>query len=90
VRNYHFIFENNDGSGGEETGQIELSDDDEAFAFGEQVIRGMMQDSSRHYEAAPSSFTRAAHLRSRPFGELSEAFLTWLLGVATWQRDRQQ
>jgi hypothetical protein len=50
VRNYHFIFENNDGSGREETGQIELSDDDEAFAFGEQVIREMMQDSSRHYE----------------------------------------
>jgi hypothetical protein len=43
VRNYHFIFENNDG-------QIELSDADEAFAFGEQVIREMMQDSSRHYE----------------------------------------
>jgi hypothetical protein len=28
-----FIFENNDGSGREELGQIELSDDDEAFAL---------------------------------------------------------
>jgi hypothetical protein len=33
VRNYHFIFENNDGSGREELGQIELPDDDEAFAL---------------------------------------------------------
>jgi hypothetical protein len=50
VRSYHFIFENNDGSGREQTGQIELSDDDEAF--GEQVIREMMQDSSWHYEGS--------------------------------------
>jgi hypothetical protein len=33
VRNYLFIFDSNDGRGREETGQIELSDDDEAFAF---------------------------------------------------------
>jgi hypothetical protein len=50
VRNYLFIFDNNDGSGREETGQIELSDDDEAFAFGEQVIREMMQGSSQQYQ----------------------------------------
>ena len=36
VRNYLFIFDNNDGRGREVTGQIELSDDDEAFVFGEQ------------------------------------------------------
>ena len=50
VRNYLFIFDNNDGRGREETGQIELSDDDEAFAFGEQVIREMLQGSSQQYE----------------------------------------
>jgi hypothetical protein len=50
VRNYLFIFDDNDGRGREETGQIELSDDDEAFAFGEQVIREMMQGSSRQYK----------------------------------------
>jgi hypothetical protein len=44
-----FIFDNNDGSGREVTGQIELSDDDEAFVFGEQVIREMMQGSGRQY-----------------------------------------
>jgi hypothetical protein len=50
VRNYLFIFDSNDGGGREETGQIELLNDDEAFAFGEQVIREMMQGSSRQYE----------------------------------------
>jgi hypothetical protein len=49
VRNYLFIFDNNDGRGREELGQIELSDDGEALAFGEQVIREMMQGSSRQY-----------------------------------------
>ena len=49
VRNYLFIFDNNDGRGREETGQIELSDDDEAFVFGEQVIQEMMQGSGRQY-----------------------------------------
>ena len=49
VRNYLFIFDNNDGSGREELGQIELFDDDEAFAFGEQVIREMMQGSGRQF-----------------------------------------
>jgi hypothetical protein len=44
VRNYLFIFGN---SGREATGQIELSDDGEALAFGEQVIREMMQGSGR-------------------------------------------
>ena len=49
VRNYLFIFDDNDGRGREETGQIELSDDDEAFVFGEQVIQEMMQGSGRQY-----------------------------------------
>ena len=39
VQNYLFIFDNNDGRGREVTGQIELSDDDEAFAFGESETR---------------------------------------------------
>jgi hypothetical protein len=49
VRNYLFIFDNNDGRGREETGQIELSDDGEALAVGEQVIREMMQGSGQQY-----------------------------------------
>ena len=49
VRNHLFILENNDGRAREVTGQIELSDDDEAFVFGEQVIRQMMQGSGRQY-----------------------------------------
>ena len=49
VRNYLFIFDNNDGRGREELGQIELSDDGEALAFGEQVIREMMQGSGQQY-----------------------------------------
>jgi hypothetical protein len=53
VRNY-LIFETNDGSSREETGQIELSDDDEAITFGQQVIREMMQVAShwRVYQKA--------------------------------------
>ena len=35
VRNYLFIFDNNDGWDRKVTGQIELSDDGEALAFGE-------------------------------------------------------
>jgi hypothetical protein len=49
ARNYLFIFDNNDGRGREVTGQIELSDDGGALAFGEQVIRQMMQVAS-HWE----------------------------------------
>ena len=49
VRNHLFILENNDGRASEVTGQIELSDDDEAFVFGEQVIRQVMQGSGRQY-----------------------------------------
>ena len=53
MRNY-LIFETNDGSGREETSQIELSDDDEAITFGQQVIREMMQVAShwRVYQKA--------------------------------------
>jgi hypothetical protein len=39
VRNYLFIFDDNDGRGRAATGQIELSDDDEAFAFDESETR---------------------------------------------------
>jgi len=49
VRNHLFILESNDGRAREVTGQIELSDDDEAFVFGEQVIRQVMQASGRQY-----------------------------------------
>jgi hypothetical protein len=34
VRNHLFILEKKDGRAREVTGQIELSDDDEAFVFG--------------------------------------------------------
>jgi hypothetical protein len=87
VRNYHFIFENNDGSGREQTGQIELSDDDEAFAIGEQVIREMMQDSSWHYEGCAMELYEGGRIVGRiPVENYRKPFLTWLLGVATWQR----
>ena len=39
VRNHLFILENNDSRAREVSGQIELSDDDEAFAFGESETR---------------------------------------------------
>ena len=59
VRNYLFIFDNNDGSGREETGQIELSDDDEAFAFGEQVIRDLMDGGARQYSGWTMDITES-------------------------------
>jgi hypothetical protein len=52
VRNYVFIFDSHDGVDREETGQIELSDDEEALAFCELVIREMMQNGSRQYEGS--------------------------------------
>jgi len=64
VRNYLFIFDRNDGRDREETGQIELSDDHEAFAFGEQVIREMLQGSSRGLRHGGSR--GPAHRRSHP------------------------
>jgi hypothetical protein len=77
VRNYLFIFDRNDGRDREETGQIELSDDHEAFAFGEQVIREMLQGSSRQYEGCAMEVQEGERIVGRiPFGELSAASLT--------------
>jgi hypothetical protein len=87
VRNYLFIFDNNDGRGREETGQIELSDDDEAFAFGEQVIREMMQGSSRQYQGCAMEVHEGGRIVGRiPLENYQKPFSPWLLGVALWQR----
>ena len=87
VRNYLFIFENNDGRAREVTGQIELSDDDEAFAFGEQVIREMMQGSSRQYEGCAMEVHEGGRIVGRiPLGNYRKPLSPWLLGVAIWQR----
>ena len=84
VRNYLFIFDNNDGSGREETGQIELSDDDEAFAFGEQVIREMMQGSSQQYEGCAMDIYEGERIVCRiPLRSHKEPLSPWHLGVAT-------
>jgi hypothetical protein len=87
VRNYLFIFDNNDGRGREETGQIELFDDDEAFAFGEQVIREMMQGSSRQYRGCAMEVHEGGRIVGRiPLENYQKPFSPWLLGVAMWQR----
>ena len=84
VRNYHFIFEDNDGSGREELGQIELSDDDEAFAFGEQVIREMMQGSSRQYGGCAMEVYESGRIVGRiPLENYQKPLSPWHLGVAT-------
>ena len=87
VRNYLFIFDNNDGRGREETGQIELSDDDEAFAFGEQVIREMLQGSSRQYKGCAMEIHEGGRIVGRiPLENYQKPLSPWLLGVAIWQR----
>jgi hypothetical protein len=87
VRNYLFIFDDNDGRGREETGQIELSDDDEAFAFGEQVIREMMQGSSRQYQGCAMEVHEGGRIVGRiPLENYRKPLSPWLLGVAIWQR----
>ena len=87
VRNYLFIFDSNDGRGREETGQIELSDDDEAFAFGEQVIREMLQGSSRQYKGCAMEVHEGGRIVGRiPLGNYRKPLSPWLLGVAIWQR----
>ena len=84
VRNYLFIFDNNDGSGREETGQIELSDDDEAIAFGEQVIREMMQGSSQQYEGCAMEVHEGGRIVGRiPLENYRKPLSPWHLGVAT-------
>ena len=82
VRNYLFIFDNNDGRGREELGQIELSDDGEALAFGEQVIQEMTGQRPAICGLCHGALRRRAHRRSHPSG-LSEALSLWHLGVAT-------
>jgi hypothetical protein len=84
VRNYRFIFENNDGSGREELGQIELPDDDEAFAFGEQVIREMMQGSGRQYGGCAIELYESGRIVGRiPLENYQKPLSPWHLGVAT-------
>ena len=86
VRNYLFIFDNNDGSGREETGQIELSDDDEAIAFGEQVIREMMQGSSQQYQGCAMEVYEGGRTVCRiPLRSHKEALSRWQLAVAKLQ-----
>jgi hypothetical protein len=87
VHNYLFIFDSNDGRGREVTGQIELSDDDEAFAFGEQVIREMMQGSSQQYAGCAMELYEGGRIVGRiPLENYQKPFSPWLLGVAIWQR----
>jgi len=87
VHNYLFIFDNNDGGSREVTGQIELSDDDEAFAFGEQVIREMMQGSSQQYKGCAMDVYEGGRIVGRiPLENYQKPFSPWLLGVAIWQR----
>ena len=87
VRNYLFIFDDNDGRGRELTGQIELSDDDEAFAFGEQVIREMLQGSSQQYEGCAMEVHEGGRIVGRiPLENYRKPLSPWLLGVAIWQR----
>jgi hypothetical protein len=87
VRNYLFIFDNNDGRGREETGQIELSDDDEAFAFGEQVIREMMQGSSQQYEGCAMEVYEGERIVCRiPLRSHKVPLSRWQLAVAKLQR----
>jgi hypothetical protein len=87
VRNYLFIFDSNDGRDREVTGQIELSDDDEAFAFGEQVIREMLQGSSRQYKGCAMEVHEGGRIVGRiPLGNYRKPLSPWLLGVAIWQR----
>jgi len=87
VRNYLFIFDSNDGGGREVTGQIELSDDDEAFAFGEQVIREMVQGSSQQYQGCAMDVYEGGRIVGRiPLENYQRPLSPWLLGVAIWQR----
>jgi hypothetical protein len=66
----------------EETGQIELSDDDEAFAFGEHVIPEMMQDSSRHYEGCAIELYEGGRIVGRvPPANYRKPFSPWHLGL---------
>ena len=82
VRNYLFIFDNNDGRGREETGQIELSDDGEALAFGEQVIREMMQGSSRQYQGCAMEVHEGGRIVGRiPLENYQKPLSPWHLGV---------
>jgi hypothetical protein len=83
VRNYLFIFENNDGRDCEVTGQIELSDDGEALAFGEQVIREMMQGGSLQYGGCAMELYEGGRIVGRiPLENYQKPLSPWHLGVA--------
>ena len=76
--------ENNDGRAREVTGQIELSDDDEAFVFGEQVIRQMMQGSGRQYAGCATELYESGRIVGRtPLENYQKPLSPWQLGVAT-------
>jgi len=78
VRNYLFIFDNNDGRGREVTGQIELSDDDEAFVFGEQVIPEMMHGSGQQYSGCAMELYEGGRI---PLENYRKPLSPWHLGV---------
>ena len=80
VRNHLFILENNDGRAREVTGQIELFDDDEAFFFGEQVIRQVMQGSGRQYAGCAMELYEGGRI---PLENYQKPLSPWHLGVAT-------
>ena len=84
VRNHLFILENNDGRAREVTGQIELFDDDEAFFFGEQVIRQVMQGSGRQYAGCAMELYEGGPIVGRtPLENCQKPLSPWHLGVAT-------
>jgi hypothetical protein len=78
VRNHLFILENNDGRAREVTGQIELSDDNEAFVFGEQVIRQVMQSSGRQYAGCAMEL----YVGRTPLENYQKPLSPWHLDVA--------
>ena len=82
VRNHLFILEKKDGRAREVTGQIELSDDDEAFVFGEPVIRQVMQGSGRQYAGCAMELYEGGRIVGRT-PNYQKPLSPWHLGVAT-------
>jgi hypothetical protein len=83
VRNYVFIFDNRDGSRREEPGQIELSDDDEALAFAEQVIREMTQGSTQQYKGCAMEVYEGDRTVCRiPLSKHEKPLSTWPVTAA--------
>ena len=84
VQNHPFILESNDGRAREVTGQIELSDDDEAFVFGEQVIQEMTGQRPAICGLCHGALRGRAHRIGRtPLKNYQKPLSPWHLGVAT-------